>query len=48
MKFISGIIKSAIVVKVVQVAQRELTKPENQRKIKDALRKVQQSASGRR
>ena len=41
MSFIRGLIKSAVVVKVAQIAQRELSKPENQRKIKEGLRKVQ-------
>ncbi len=48
MSFVKGIIKSAIAIKVAQVAQRELSKPENQRKIKDGLRKVQQAARGKR
>ena len=42
MSVISGLVKSAIVIKVAQVAQRELAKPENQRKIKEGLRKVQE------
>lgn len=33
--------KGAVVAKAIQVAQRELSKPENQRKIKDGLRKLQ-------
>ena len=41
MSFLRGLIKSAVVVKVAQIAQRELSKPENQRKIKEGLRKVQ-------
>jgi hypothetical protein len=41
MSFIKGAIKAGIAVKVAQIAKRELSKPENQRKIKDALRKVQ-------
>ena len=48
MKFVKGLVKSAIVIKLAQVAQRELSKPENQRKIKDGLRKVQSAARGRR
>ncbi len=47
MSFIRGLVKSAVVVKIAQVAQRELSKPENQRKIKDALRKVQDAAKKR-
>lgn len=40
MSLIRGIVKTAIVGKVIQIAGRELQKPENQRKIKDALGKV--------
>jgi hypothetical protein len=40
---IKGLIKSAVAIKVAQVAQRELSKPENQRKIKEGLRKVQEA-----
>jgi hypothetical protein len=47
MSVIRGLVKSAIVIKVAQIAQRELTKPENQRKIKDGLRKVQDAAKRR-
>lgn len=35
-------IKGAVVAKLVQVAQRELSKPENQRKAKEMFQKVQQ------
>ena len=48
MSLVKGIVKSAIAIKLAQVAQRELSKPENQRKIKEAIRKVQQAATGRR
>jgi hypothetical protein len=44
---IRGLVKSAIVIKVAEIAQRELTKPENQRKIKEGLRKVQDAARRR-
>ena len=44
MNLVKGLIKGAIVAKVIQVAQRELSKPENQRKIKDGLRKVTKAA----
>jgi hypothetical protein len=37
---IRGMLKTAVVMKALQVAQRELSKPENQRKIKDGLSKV--------
>jgi hypothetical protein len=47
MNIIRGLVKSAIVIKVAQIAQRELTKPENQRKIKEGLRKVQDAARRR-
>ena len=40
MSVIRGLVKSAVVVKLAQVAQRELSKPENQRKIKEGLGKV--------
>jgi hypothetical protein len=40
MGMLRGLVKGAVVAKVIQVAQRELSKPENQRKVKDALSKV--------
>ncbi|MET1005291.1 MAG: hypothetical protein ABWX96_07065 [Propionibacteriaceae bacterium] len=43
MSIIKGAIKAGIAIKVAQIAKRELSKPENQRKISDALRKVQGS-----
>jgi len=46
MNLIRGLIKGAVVAKVIQIAQRELSKPENQRKIKDGLSKV--AKAGRR
>ena len=48
MSVIRGLVKSAIVIKVAQVAQRELSKPENQRKIKEGLNKVKDAATRRR
>jgi hypothetical protein len=48
MSLIKGLIKTAIAAKLIQVAQRELSKPENQQKIKDGIRKVQQAARSRR
>ena len=48
MSVIRGLVKSAIVVKVAQIAQRELSKPENQRKIKEGMRKVQDAARRRK
>jgi hypothetical protein len=37
---ITGLLKTAMIMKAIQVAQRELSKPENQRKIKEGLGKV--------
>ena len=48
MGLLKGLVKGAVLAKVIQVAQRELTKPENQRRIKEGLRKVSQSAKTRR
>jgi hypothetical protein len=47
MSVIRGLVKSAVAVKLAQIAQRELSKPENQRKIKEGLRKVQDAARRR-
>ena len=47
MSLVRGLIKSAVVVKAAQVAQRELSKPENQRKIKEGISKVQQRVKRR-
>jgi hypothetical protein len=47
MSIIRGLVKSAVAVKLAQVAQRELSKPENQRKIKEGLRKVQEKTRRR-
>ena len=40
MGVVRGLVKGAVVAKVLQVAQRELSKPENQRKIKNGLAKL--------
>jgi hypothetical protein len=48
MSLIKGILKTAVAAKLIQVAQRELAKPENQQKIRDGLRKVQDAARSRR
>ena len=48
MSLIKGLLKTAIVIKLAEVAQRELSKPENQRKIKDGIRKFQEAAKSRR
>ncbi|MGW6282023.1 hypothetical protein [Kribbella sp. NPDC055071] len=42
MGFVKTLVKGAVVATVARVAQRELSKPENQRKIKEAFQKVQQ------
>jgi hypothetical protein len=42
---IRGFLKTAMVMKAVQVAQRELSKPENQRKIKEGIGKVRGKVS---
>jgi hypothetical protein len=48
MSLIKGLLKTAVAAKLLQVAQRELSKPENQQKIKDGLRKFQDAARSRR
>jgi len=48
MNLVRGLLKAAVVAKLLQVAQRELTKPENQQKIKDGIRKLQETAKSRR
>jgi hypothetical protein len=40
MSMIRSILKTAVAAKVVQVASRELSKPENQRKLKEGLSKI--------
>ena len=42
MGFVKTLVKGAVVAKVAQVLQRELSKPENQQKLKEAFQKVQQ------
>lgn len=42
MGFVKGIIKTAVVAKLLQILQREASKPENQRKAKEMFNKVQQ------
>jgi PHD/YefM family antitoxin component YafN of YafNO toxin-antitoxin module len=39
---IRSMVKTAVAAKVIQIAQRELSKPENQRKIKEGLDKLRQ------
>jgi hypothetical protein len=48
MSLIKGLVKTAVAAKLIQVAQRELSKPENQQKIKEGLRKFQEAARSRR
>jgi hypothetical protein len=48
MSLIKGLLKTAVAAKLIQVAQRELSKPENQQKIKEGLRKFQDAARSRR
>lgn len=48
MNMIKKLAKGAIVAKAIQVAQRELSKPENQQKVKDGLRKLQDASRRRR
>jgi hypothetical protein len=48
MNLVRGLLKAAVVAKLLQVGQRELSKPENQQKIKDGLRKLQETAKSRR
>ena len=48
MSLIKGLLKTAVAAKLIQVAQRELSKQENQQKIKEGLRKVQEAARSRR
>ena len=40
MKFISGAIKSGLALKAAKIVQREMSKPQNQRKAKELLGKV--------
>jgi hypothetical protein len=48
MGMLRGLVKGAVVAKALQVAQRELAKPENQRKIKEGLGKLSQAARRQR
>jgi len=40
MSLVKGLIKGAVIAKVIQVASRELSKPENQQRIRDAFGKL--------
>jgi hypothetical protein len=44
MSMIRSIIKTAVAAKVVQVATRELSKPENQRKLREGFAKLAKQA----
>ncbi|HZO64816.1 MAG: hypothetical protein ACRDP9_08485 [Kribbellaceae bacterium] len=44
MGIVKGVLKTAVIAKALQIAQREMSKPENQRKAKEMLHKVQQRA----
>ena len=48
MSILKSALRAGIAIKVVQIAQRELSKPENQRKISEAARKLQSSLRNRR
>lgn len=39
-RFIRGMLKSAIAAKAIQIARRELAKPENQQRIKDVVNRA--------
>jgi hypothetical protein len=45
MRRIRGIVTTAVLMKGIQIAQRELSKPENQRKIKDSVGKLRAKVS---
>ncbi|MDX6264388.1 MAG: hypothetical protein QOH03_3518 [Kribbellaceae bacterium] len=45
MGFVKTLVKGAVVAKLLQVAQREASKPENQRKAKELFQKLQQRRS---
>lgn len=47
MGILTKIAKGAVMAKVIQVAARELQKPENQAKIRDGLSKLSKSARPR-
>ncbi len=48
MNLIRGLVKTAVVSKVIQMASRELQKPENQRRIKEGLGKLTNAARQKR
>jgi hypothetical protein len=48
MNLVKGLLKAAVVAKLLQVAQRELAKPENTARSKEAFAKLQETAKSRR
>lgn len=48
MSLIRGIVKTAVVGKVIQIVSRELQKPENQRRVKEGLGKLTNAARQKR
>ena len=48
MNFVKGLLKAAVVAKLLQVAQQELTKPENQQKITAGIGTLKEAATSRR
>lgn len=47
MNLVRGLIKTAVVAKVIEVIGREMSKPENQRKVKEGLGKLSNAARRR-
>jgi hypothetical protein len=47
MGLLKKVVKGAVVAKVIQVASRELQKPENQAKIRDGLNRLSKGARRR-
>lgn len=48
MSLIRGIVKTVVVAKVIEIVGRELSKPANQRKVKDGLGKLSKAARQKR
>lgn len=47
MSLLKSVLKTAVAAKVVQVASRELSKPENQRRLKEGFAKLAKQARRR-
>lgn len=47
MSMLKSVLKTAVAAKVVQTVSRELSKPENQRKLKEGLAKLAKQARRR-